>query len=329
MDTFVRCCPGTKLGDHEFNKLILDLANSNIKIKDEDQANMLLTSLSASYGNFVESLLYGRESLTMEDVLATLNSRGSKKRTKGEKEEYGYMKGKHDQDFDSSSDEGRSYHMRHRRDFLYDFTRFDGGLVQLEDVKYVPALRSVISLVLLKNRVILLRCRCVESSMEIQNKLDSSNLVLNKLRSNKLVKKIRLKQLGPSVETKFHGVHVDKRVWFEVELHGAQGNREAEGFQVSNDDTVAAQSRLEDRQIEEKTNTGCLVKEQENVHLGIKMGVNVMVTGVPGQESAEGNVTEKKKVKKYIEANLGKLLMCNAWSTRWSPVQGSNMRKGC
>ncbi|GJT70108.1 hypothetical protein Tco_1029394 [Tanacetum coccineum] len=84
-------CPGTKLGDHEFNKLILDLANSDIKIEDEDQALMLLTSLSASYENFVETLLYGRESLTMEDVLATLNSRGSKKRTKGGKEEYGYM----------------------------------------------------------------------------------------------------------------------------------------------------------------------------------------------------------------------------------------------
>ncbi|GKA70155.1 hypothetical protein Tco_0776219 [Tanacetum coccineum] len=49
----------------------------------------------------------------------------------------------------------------------------------------------------------------------------------------------------------------------EVELHGAKGDHEAEVFQVSNDDTVVAQRRLEDKQPEEKTNTDCLVKEQE------------------------------------------------------------------
>nr|GEV38639.1 zinc finger, CCHC-type [Tanacetum cinerariifolium] len=44
---------------------------------------------------------------------------------------------------------------------------------------------------------------------------------------------------------------------------GAQGNRKAKVFQVSNDDTAVAQRRLEDKQPEEKTNTDCLVKEQE------------------------------------------------------------------
>nr|GEW65304.1 hypothetical protein [Tanacetum cinerariifolium] len=47
-------------------------------------------------------------------------------------------------------------------------------------------------------------------------------------------------------------------------LHkGAQGDREAEVFQVSNDDTVVAQRRLKDKQPEKKTNTDSLVKEQE------------------------------------------------------------------
>ncbi|GKD38105.1 hypothetical protein Tco_1258312, partial [Tanacetum coccineum] len=68
---------------------------------------------------------------------------------------------------------------------------------------------------------------------------------------------------GPGVETRVHGVHDEKCVWFEVELQGAQWDREAEVFQVSNDDTAIAQRRLEDMQPEEKTNTDCLVKEQE------------------------------------------------------------------
>ncbi|GJT75439.1 hypothetical protein Tco_1042164 [Tanacetum coccineum] len=125
------------LGDHiyEFNKLILDLANIDIEIEDEDQALMLLTSLPSSYKNFVETLLYGRKSLEMEDVLSTLNSRELNKITEGIKEETGdglyvrgrsvqghlkrdcpmkklsgfVKKGKRDQDSDSSDDEGNAY----------------------------------------------------------------------------------------------------------------------------------------------------------------------------------------------------------------------------
>ncbi|GKC22160.1 hypothetical protein Tco_1024310 [Tanacetum coccineum] len=76
-------------------------------------------------------------------------------------------------------------------------------------------------------------------------------------------KQVRFKQLGPGVETRVNGVHDEKRVWFEVELQGPQGDREAEVFQVNNDDTAVAQKRLEDKQPEEKINTDCLVKEQE------------------------------------------------------------------
>nr|GEX83487.1 retrovirus-related Pol polyprotein from transposon TNT 1-94 [Tanacetum cinerariifolium] len=48
-----------------------------------------VTSSPSSYENFMETLLYGRESLTMEDVLETLNSMELKKITKGTKEETG------------------------------------------------------------------------------------------------------------------------------------------------------------------------------------------------------------------------------------------------
>nr|GEZ33462.1 glutathione S-transferase T3-like [Tanacetum cinerariifolium] len=98
--------------------------------------------------------------------------------------------------------------------------------------------------------------------MEVQNKLNSSNLDPNKLGSNNLV---------ISVKTGIHEVHVDDRAWFEVELQGAQGNRKTEVFQVSNDDDAVAQRQLEDNQLEEKKNTDSLVKEQEKVHLGINV----------------------------------------------------------
>nr|GEW02694.1 zinc finger, CCHC-type [Tanacetum cinerariifolium] len=91
--------PGTKLSDHtdEFNKLILDLTNIDIEIKDENHALVLLTSFPSSYENFVETLLFGRESLTIEDALATMNSKGLKKRTEGTKKETSdelYVRGK-------------------------------------------------------------------------------------------------------------------------------------------------------------------------------------------------------------------------------------------
>ncbi|GJS19188.1 hypothetical protein Tco_0447820 [Tanacetum coccineum] len=95
------------------------------------------------------------------------------------------------------------------------------------------------------------------------------------------VKQVGFKQLGPGVETRVHGVQDEERVWFEVELQGAQRNYKAEVF-------------------------------QEKVHLGKKVGANIMVTGVPCQEGAEGNIAGRKKVKEYMKANLGKLLKYNA-----------------
>ncbi|GJZ60935.1 hypothetical protein Tco_0617072 [Tanacetum coccineum] len=126
------------------------------------------------------------------------------------------------------------------------------------------------------------------------------------------MEQVGFKQLGLGVKTGVHGVQDEKRIWFEVELQGAQKNHKADVFQVSNDDATVAQRWLEDKQPEEKTHTDCLVKEQEKVHLGIKVGANIKVIGVPGQEGAEGNVAKKKKVKEYMETNLGKLLKYNA-----------------
>nr|GEU47999.1 zinc finger, CCHC-type [Tanacetum cinerariifolium] len=62
-------------------------------------------------------------------------------------------------------------------------------------------------------------------------------------------------------------------VW--VRDKGAQRDREAKVFQVIDDDIAVAQRWLEDKQPEEKTNTDCLVKEQEKEYQTawkIKMG---------------------------------------------------------
>nr|GFA98238.1 retrovirus-related Pol polyprotein from transposon TNT 1-94 [Tanacetum cinerariifolium] len=91
---------GRKIFEHidEFNKIVLDLANIEVKFEDEDLALLLLTSLPASYEHFVDTLLYGREALTLEDVMATLNSKEIKERSKakGDDGEGLYMRGRTD-----------------------------------------------------------------------------------------------------------------------------------------------------------------------------------------------------------------------------------------
>ncbi|GJV21346.1 protein kinase, ATP binding site-containing protein [Tanacetum coccineum] len=73
-------------------------------------------------------------------------------------------------------------------------------------------------------------------------------------------------------------------------VQASKGDREAEVFQVSNDDTAVTQRRLEDKQPEEKTNTDCLVKEREKVHLGIKVGAKITVTGVTLDQEGKGGL---------------------------------------
>lgn len=58
------------MNDHidEFNKAALDLTNISVPIDDEDHALILLCSLSFSFENFVDIMLYGRESLLVRDI---------------------------------------------------------------------------------------------------------------------------------------------------------------------------------------------------------------------------------------------------------------------
>nr|GEU95378.1 retrovirus-related Pol polyprotein from transposon TNT 1-94 [Tanacetum cinerariifolium] len=70
------------------------------------------------------------------------------------------------------------------------------------------------------------------------------------------------------LDNKFLGVQVRERQGCSRVTHkGAQRDREAEVFQVSNDDTVVAQRWLKDKQAKDKTNTKCLSKVAK--HLGV------------------------------------------------------------
>lgn len=73
---------GKSLSDRldDFNKLILDLESIEVAVDDEDQAVFLLSSLPSMYENFVDALTYGRESLSMEEEHATLNTKELKKK---------------------------------------------------------------------------------------------------------------------------------------------------------------------------------------------------------------------------------------------------------
>ncbi|MBA0702605.1 hypothetical protein Goari_026857 [Gossypium aridum] len=61
---------GEHLRDHisQFITLLKDLKNVEVQIDDEEQVMLLLCSLPHSYKSFRETLIYGRDNLSFEDV---------------------------------------------------------------------------------------------------------------------------------------------------------------------------------------------------------------------------------------------------------------------
>lgn len=68
---------------HNFNKVIIDIKAIDVNIEDENNAIILLNSLSYSYKHFMNTLLYGKQSLITEDFKSTLNSKKYRKKSKG------------------------------------------------------------------------------------------------------------------------------------------------------------------------------------------------------------------------------------------------------
>ena len=63
-----------------FNKIISELLTVDIKIDEEDKAFILLSSLPQSYDHVVTTMLYGKETLILEEVTSTLFSNEIRKR---------------------------------------------------------------------------------------------------------------------------------------------------------------------------------------------------------------------------------------------------------
>ncbi|GJY34926.1 retrovirus-related pol polyprotein from transposon TNT 1-94 [Tanacetum coccineum] len=82
----------------ELNKKAHSVLIFCLSNKDEDFALLLLTSLLTSYEHFMDTWLYGREALTLEDVMAILNSKENKERSKakGDDGEGLYVRGRTD-----------------------------------------------------------------------------------------------------------------------------------------------------------------------------------------------------------------------------------------
>ena len=54
----------------------MNLKNINVKIEEENQALILLCALALSFKNFVNSMLYGRDTLYLEDAKSISHSKG-------------------------------------------------------------------------------------------------------------------------------------------------------------------------------------------------------------------------------------------------------------
>ncbi|KAM1225757.1 hypothetical protein ACFX13_045186 [Malus domestica] len=65
---------GISMHEHlnDYNKILADLANLEVKIPDEDKALCLLNSLPTDYDHLTTTLLYGKSEVKLDEVSATL-----------------------------------------------------------------------------------------------------------------------------------------------------------------------------------------------------------------------------------------------------------------
>ena len=63
-----------------FNEIIMNLKNMEVEINDEDQVLILLYSLPLSYTHFMDTFIYGYDSISIEIMKQSLNLSEMKKK---------------------------------------------------------------------------------------------------------------------------------------------------------------------------------------------------------------------------------------------------------
>ena len=85
---------GMQVNEHldKFNRIVLDLRGVGVDIDDEDQDMFLLHSLPESYESFVDTIIYGRDEFSVNDVKDALLPKELKRLTSssgGDRVEFG------------------------------------------------------------------------------------------------------------------------------------------------------------------------------------------------------------------------------------------------
>ena len=117
----LRMTEGTSILSHldKFDSLVMDLENIDAKIDDEDKALLLLCSLPQSFKHFRDTLIYGKETVSYQEIKSALKSKEQIDRditgeSRGNQAEGLVVRGRMDKrEFDSSRSKSRSK-SRHR-----------------------------------------------------------------------------------------------------------------------------------------------------------------------------------------------------------------------
>ena len=105
----------------DLNRIILDLKRIDVKIYDEDQAIIPLSSLPKRFEHFVDTMLYGKATLSLDEVKAALNSKENQRENDSNKEEIveGIVSSNKNQKKDFKNKKSKFKNKKKKR-FLYD-----------------------------------------------------------------------------------------------------------------------------------------------------------------------------------------------------------------
>ncbi|KAH9650187.1 hypothetical protein KPL70_026271 [Citrus sinensis] len=106
----LKMAEGSSLEEHidEFNRVCDTLETIDEGLNDEGKALLLISSLPQSYSNFVDALMYGRQTLSLDEVKAALNTRGlQEKQVNMESGEGLTVKGRNDKNVGKKKKQGK------------------------------------------------------------------------------------------------------------------------------------------------------------------------------------------------------------------------------